>query len=63
MVDTISGISDERQYPDFGVVVTLTETFRNNMKLIAKFDEQSLSGFTSIVSESLKVCRQPISQV
>lgn len=50
MVNTISGIVDGRGFPDFGVITTVTETYRNNQKLISKFAPETFHSFASIIA-------------
>lgn len=52
MVDLIGGIMDDRAYPDFGVITTVSETYRNNTALISKFAPENCHTFAAIVAHN-----------
>ena len=60
MVNTISGIVDGRNFPDFGVITTVTETYRNNQTLISKFSPESFNSFAEIIAQSESLDSDPM---
>jgi len=53
MTQVVRGIVDaEKMYPDFGVVTTVTETYRNNMPLLKKLTYAQIVGYAEIIAKA-----------